>query len=246
MGQLSLFDDTVPPEKPGDSKSSGTAADTRASTTTLDLAAFPSRESCTFDERVSVSPTHEVRGGRSLLATSKEKEDMTKEPPATLLDAIGELVSPPLANVITGTFRRMELAEEEIAAAKKRHPDQAAALNDTFRHLVPPPLLRNLDDQVYRAHCREILELVATGDDIREGTTAEVIAALAESSQAAPLTRTATLLYIELFSLVFPGKSEKLFADVGPMEPNAYERTQMRELEADLRRKLRTDRGAAQ
>jgi len=148
-----------------------------------------------------------------------------------------------LGDTLTRTFRCMELAEDEIAKVKRRHPGQAAALDDAFRHLMPTPVLRGLGDEVYGAHCREILELLATGDDIREGTTAEVIAALAESSQAAPLTRTATLLYIELFELVFPGKSEKLFAELGPMEPNAYERTQMRELEADLRRKLRTDRG---
>ena len=40
------------------------------------------------------------------------------------------------------TFRCMEIAEEEIDAAKARHPLLAARLHDGFRELCPPAVLR--------------------------------------------------------------------------------------------------------
>jgi hypothetical protein len=72
------------------------------------------------------------------------------------------------------------------------------------------------------------------GEDLRPGTAAECLGALAAASLEAPPTRAAGLLYWELF-----GDAH------GDPACDQYDRIQMKELEAELRRKLASDRGGA-
>jgi len=169
---------------------------------------------------------------------------MKREPPKGLLEAIRELAPLPLGVLLTETFHRMVLAEDEITAAKKRYPDKADAIHGAFRYLRPSELLRGKADDVFRAHCRELLARVAGEKDLRPGTAAELVALFSEMSQATLLDRTATLLYSKLFQEVFPGKSDAILKAAGPMEPDHTDRRMMWELEVTLRRKLATDRGA--
>ena len=157
--------------------------------------------------------------------------------------SLTDLVPPAIGRVIANSFRRMTVAEDEIRAAKARHPRKAAKLDQAFRYLCPPALLGGLDDMVYRAHAREILERVAKGGKLRPGTTAEVVAALSHGSQVAPPGRIEMLLYTELFARLFPKESLRLMTDSRPAAPDRYERERMRELEQELRRKLAQDRG---
>jgi hypothetical protein len=53
---------------------------------------------------------------------------------------------------------------------------------------------------VYRAHCRELLDRVARGEDTRQATAAECCAALMETSLAAPLSTSAAGLYPRLWA----------------------------------------------
>lgn len=157
--------------------------------------------------------------------------------------SLADLLPPSTGRIIANTFRRMTIAEEEIRAAKARHPEKAAKLDKAFRYLCPPALLNGLDDQLYRAHCKEILDREAKGEKLRRGTAAEVIAALSQGSQVAPLGRIETLLYTQLFAEIFPEDASRILSDGRPAEPDLYERGRMRDLEQELRRKLACDRG---
>jgi hypothetical protein len=57
--------------------------------------------------------------------------------------------------------------------------------------------------QVYRAHCKELLERVANGVDTRPGTKAEVLGAISNLSMAAPLKSDVAYLMQKLMIDVF-------------------------------------------
>lgn len=161
------------------------------------------------------------------------------------LDALLSELSPNLAGVIGGAFRRMELAEEEIELAKTRDPARAARIHEAFKYLRPTETLQRKCDELYRAHCRELIERVAAGasdQELAQGTGAEVLATLADLSLAAPLERTAFLLYGRLFRELFPERAAEIEPLRGPAD--RWEDEQAHELEATFRRKLATDRAA--
>jgi hypothetical protein len=148
-----------------------------------------------------------------------------------------------LGGVVSSTFRRIEVAEGEIKNAKHWHPRRHKELNVSFGMLVPTQPLRGLSDDLYRAHCRELLDRAAIGEsDLRLGTAAEVVGALASASLEAPPTRVATLLYEELFASLFPGQARSVLGSERVARADPFEKTAIRELEAALRRKLATDR----
>ena len=131
--------------------------------------------------------------------------------------AIRELVGHAVSDTITGTFDRMEVAEEEIALAKSRANTAAERLriNGAFMALMPPPQFAGRAPEVYRAHCEELLARVARGGDIDLGTRAECLCALLDSSLKFPLNSTAGAAAEKLFVAVF-GRSVN---DSPPREP---------------------------
>jgi hypothetical protein len=106
-------------------------------------------------------------------------------------DLLG-IFTPGEVNTISGVFKRMEIAEQEIAAAQERHPQKADLLWECFAMCKPPDLLNDKSDVMYRAHCRELLERVAAGENVAEPTNAELMAAFSVVSLATPLTDAAT------------------------------------------------------
>lgn len=158
-------------------------------------------------------------------------------------DSLADLMPPSLARTVRTTFDRMEIAEEEIEAAKTRHPKEAGVIHGAFGLLCPTDPIRDLSDESFRFHCREILDRVARGQDVRPGTTAELLGFLADASQLAPPARVAALLYQELFGRLFPERLRAFLSDAGSMEPDLYERDQILELERELRARLFADRG---
>lgn len=201
-------------------------------------------ESFSFPDRASLetpggfsSPSREVRGGRSLPATTeretmnrKENEKETRNPVHAVL---GELLPAPVTNAIARTFARMEIAEDEIGRACRETPDAEERIERAFGALVPTASLRELSDELYRGHCREILARAAQGSDLRPGTRAEILATLSAASLSAPPTPVAFLLYQELFAVLFPEHLEANFPAI-----DGYEADEVRALESKLRRKL--------
>ncbi|MEV0891668.1 hypothetical protein [Promicromonospora sp. NPDC050262] len=108
-------------------------------------------------------------------------------------------------NLIGTTLEQMEWAESEIDAAIARHPDRGDLLYHGFGLLVPTHDLM-ATGFVSRSHYRELLDRLATGQDTRPGTAAEVACACAEASLAAPLSSTAAGLYFRMWESAFPDK----------------------------------------
>ncbi|WP_067694584.1 hypothetical protein [Nocardia jejuensis] len=134
---------------------------------------------------------------------------------------------------------RMHWAEDEIAAAQKRHPAHADILWHSFGVLgigedKPSEL-------AYRAHYRELLERIATGRDTRHATAVEVLCVLRAASLAAPLSSPAAGLYFRMWDA----------AGLPDFDPNGHvtERThyealygsRIDEYEAQVRRRLTHD-----
>jgi hypothetical protein len=118
-----------------------------------------------------------------------------------------------LPHGLLGIFENMEIAEEEITAAIKRHKQKQQEINGAFGILWPTVFLKaNGNKKLYRWHCKELLERVAAGDeDTRPGTKAEVISMISETSYKAPLTSEWGALYGQLFLEIFPEQKRKLF-----------------------------------
>lgn len=159
-------------------------------------------------------------------------------------DSLGDLIPPSLARTVRTTFDRVDIAEEEIRAAKRRFPTCASEIHAAFALLCPTEPLRDLSEDVFRFHCKEILERVANGHDVRLGTTAELLGLLSNVSQMAPPTRVSVLLYQELFLRLYPDGPGGSCRDIVLPEPESFERDEIASLEGRLRRRLATDRDA--
>jgi hypothetical protein len=141
---------------------------------------------------------------------------------------VGELLGEGLTRNLEGLFELMGYAEEEIAAAGGQEDDPVWR---SFKLMNPSEMLLRTEI-VYRAHCRELIERVKTGQDTRPGTDAEMM------SQSAPLNRSAVGLQLRLFKRRLPEQFDLLGVDLAQYEGDAWE---IDEYEATLRRKL-TDR----
>jgi len=122
-------------------------------------------------------------------------------------ELVSELIGPRFSDALDRLFRAMEIAEEEITRAQERWPGKREEIWDTFKYLSlgTCSIPEGYSDRVYRAHCREILERVAGGEDLRPGTDAECMVALCEMSQMTPLEWDAAALYQRLFERRFEG-----------------------------------------
>lgn len=136
-------------------------------------------------------------------------------------------------------FDLMEVAEDEIASAKRRWPDDEKIIYRSFQLMVPTRSV--LVESLYRCHVRELILRVRTGKDTRPGTSAEVLGLLKDSSLASPLKGYAVMLYGRLFCRLFPTEAEGVWA-TGALE---YEEKthgcQADELFAEAQRKLSVD-----
>ena len=118
--------------------------------------------------------------------------------PAGQPDADPTAVLADLQDQVGSVFERMKWAEDEIAAAARRHPEQADKLWHAFSLLTPTgPLMEH--ELVYRAYARELLERVAADADTRPATAVEVAVALHDISRVTPLTSAAIGLYLRMW-----------------------------------------------
>ena len=99
------------------------------------------------------------------------------------------LAGDPGGQALIAALRRMEIAEEEIARAQQQHPDKAGVLRNSFLACHTPiiPPLPHLDP-LYRAHVRQLLAMIAEGQDVDRPTLAEVsVMTLAVAEKAPPI-----------------------------------------------------------
>lgn len=139
---------------------------------------------------------------------------------------------------LQGHLANIEVAEDEITQAVRRHDGDVAAADrawHAFILLQPTMDKMGLNELVYRAHCRELLDRAAAGGDLRPGTAVECCIALCEASTAVPLNTTGSGLYFRLWHAAgLPDMG-------GEAQLPAYERLRaerMDDEEAALRRRL--------
>jgi len=119
--------------------------------------------------------------------------------------AIAELLAR-VQEEVTGAAALVDIAEDEIERAAARHPQAADDLFHCFRLLLPAFEARAWGTEfVLRAHCRELLERVASGEDTRPGTNAECLLAIAQVAMEVPLNGAAAGFYLRMWSAAFPG-----------------------------------------
>jgi hypothetical protein len=153
----------------------------------------------------------------------------------------------PMGSLLDSLFKQMEIAEDEIAAAKERWPDSRDELHDSFKLLQPEAgMFERLNEGLYRQHCRELLERVANGasrNELALGTKAEVLRLMSEWSLENSPGHEASALMAWLFSELFPGA----LGDDAPSTPEPWEGRNA-ELFSELQRKIarRTSRAEKQ
>lgn len=105
----------------------------------------------------------------------------------------------PHGDVITGAFRRMGIAEEEIRSA---YP-QGGEPRELFLACCPSALIHGLTDEVFRAHAREqVARSRSRSPRYEEATKAEVLAGLLQAATVAPLRTPGMVLADQLFTEV--------------------------------------------
>lgn len=123
---------------------------------------------------------------------------------------------------IKQAFHLMGIAEEEIAAGQRRHPSKAKEIHKAAFMAVQPyhKEFWRAPDNVYRAHCREIIDRVAAGAKLEIATDAEILYGLYSACQKAPPGDHFSLLYQRLFIKIFPDqkiiKNDSLFRESWP------------------------------
>ncbi|QFG25436.1 hypothetical protein [Actinomadura sp. WMMB 499] len=151
-----------------------------------------------------------------------------------------------------GMWRQMEIAEEEIRAVMEEHGEESpwdedgnevrlrGPIFDSFTLMHTGHRSEPMPEMVYRAHCREIAERRAKGEDTRPATAAEMLYPLSEASKVAPLAPSVAGLYLKLGLQCFPELMTDVMDDIG-RSVGDYERIhgqEMAEHEAYLRKKL--------
>lgn len=154
--------------------------------------------------------------------------------------AVRSVLGDSRSDCLSSTFALMDWAEDEIEKAQKRHPESWDALYHSFRLLTPSAIIQKVKpaEFVCRAHCRELLERVATGGDTRPATDAEIACMCSEASLVTPLRLPAVGLYMRVWNRSFPGQRSpwKEIDDGGHYE--AIAGSEIDAAEAETRRKL--------
>ncbi|ROO60354.1 hypothetical protein EDC02_2217 [Micromonospora sp. Llam0] len=170
-----------------------------------------------------------------------QPEPATTQPPDshgnTDDDALTALIASVTADV-TGTADMMDWAEDEIAKAARRHPDQADALYHAFSLIRPRDIGPGMTSEfVYRSHAAELLERIATAADTRPATAAELCLVCSQVSQFTPMHGAAAGLYVRLWQTAFPHHPSS--PDMADQQVH-YEKlfgSRIDDLEQELRRK---------
>lgn len=157
-------------------------------------------------------------------------------PAASLGSAsLAALVDDLLGGSLTAIFQRNAWAEDEIVRARRRYPEFSDQLYHSFSLLIPTHE-RMATEFVYRSHCRDLLDRIATGEDTRPATAAEIWCAMRQVSLRAPLRSSAAGLYMRMWQAAgFPETPELTEAS---RHHEALEASSIDENEQFARRKL--------
>lgn len=153
----------------------------------------------------------------------------TERPPRPIDEALESLLGSAGRRLVS-VFRAMEVADRLL---------REAGNPPIFMHLCIPEVLSGKHERLYAAHAAEIIARVGTGVLASEATDAELLAAMVQTSLAAPLNRDGELLYHALFRRVMGDEQADA---LGLQRPRERWAGQLDELLREARRKVRTGR----
>lgn len=107
---------------------------------------------------------------------------------------------------ITPDLDRMSWAEEEIAVARRQHPEAADTLWHAFKLLKP--IRAQMAEHVFRSHCRELLLRVVRGQDTRPPTAAEICCIFSDISKVVPFNAMGFGVYARASVKIFPDQPQ--------------------------------------
>ncbi|MEU5407412.1 hypothetical protein [Nocardia asteroides] len=118
---------------------------------------------------------------------------------ATIEPLLRRLTGTEFTTTLLSALTQTDWAEDEIhQAQQQRHPDVADVLFRGFS-LLTATHSRMSTEFVYRAHARELLDRVATGQPTKPGTAVEVVLSLMQVSLVTPLNTAAFGLYLRMW-----------------------------------------------
>ncbi|MEA3201617.1 MAG: hypothetical protein QOE90_3045 [Thermoplasmata archaeon] len=145
--------------------------------------------------------------------------------------AIREVLGAAAASVL-GIFDFVEIADEEVRLAGNPR--------GIFEHLLPPQEMRDMVPDVYRAHCRELIQRHQRGESLERATDAEVLCAFSSANLGFPLNRNATAAYAILFKRILKDDPAARALDLGePARLEDYEGAAEELLSKMRRRRVR-------
>jgi hypothetical protein len=148
-----------------------------------------------------------------------------------------------MENEMMAIIAKMDWAESEIAKAQDRHNENGRGpIWRSFRTIRQnDPFMMN--EKIYRAHCREILDRVAAGKDVRPGTDAEMIGVLHQASLRAPMPPGMDCLYFRIMARTFPDLFAKVMSAIDLASYEKIHGSTADDHERHLREKLARERG---
>jgi len=191
-----------------------------------------------------------VLKGRRIILTgphfalgSQPTGDRTRGAPSNTDPGIATLVASVMEH---HAFAVVDLAEDEIARAIRRHPDDGDALCHSFGLIRPRDIGPGMGSEfIYRSHAAELLDRVAAGADTRPATAAELCLICCEASLRTPLHGPTAGVYFRMWLRAFPDRpitagladAQVHYEQLYGVQIDDLERT-LREKAADPRRQL--------
>ena len=133
-----------------------------------------------------------------------------------------EMVAP--AAFVGAVFRVMDMVQiaiEEIDSAAKRYPLRKDLLGDAFPLLRPPKMMSQLDDTVYRHHCRELLDRIGKSNSstiTTHATDAELLTELSLGTLKVMPSHDAAVVFFNVFHKIFEGNPLRIDQRERPRE----------------------------
>jgi len=175
--------------------------------------------------------TDDEGDGLAVVAVPLSAFDGRELPPEVLelLAETGASGGPDELSVMLTNFQQMQWALDEIDAAAGRHgeTDKNGPIHSAF------PLLACVDqpymapEQIFRAHCVEMLDRVAAGENTQPPTEAEMFGLLVDVSKFQPFCGGLTALYLTLADKITPQAVKEFMAldlDNSPEDVAEYKR----------------------
>jgi len=110
-------------------------------------------------------------------------------------------------NQLKRAFELIAIAEQVIDEYKGKHPE----VNNLFSALRPESDFGSMVDEVYEHHCHELIKRFIAGQKLEDGTDAEVMMVLSNTSIVAPLNLDGSLAYARIFDKIYGTKNEAGF-----------------------------------